>query len=85
MRTLRASHNLATVGRDIYTSDCLVMTCQFVLQLKGLAGSLVQVDNVVAGYGERLAVGRKGVVRDSVVEQMMDFWGSHIDGVSFMQ
>lgn len=77
---MRACHNLARIRRNIHTRDSLVMACQLILQLEFPTLSLVQVDVVFAGYGERLAVGGEGVVRDGVVEEVMDFWGGHFVG-----
>ena len=38
----------------------------------------VQIDIVLTSYGERLAVGREGMVRDGVVKEVVDFWGDHV-------
>ena len=53
------------------------MTSQFILKRKALAASLVQIDIVLAGYGKRLAVGGEGVIRDGMVEEVVDFRRRH--------
>lgn len=78
-RTLRASYDLAGVRCDIDTSNSLIMTSQLILKLESLAASLVQVDIVLAGYSERLTVGGERMIRDRVVEKVVDFWGCHDD------
>jgi hypothetical protein len=76
---LRARHNLAAVGRNVNTRDSLVVASQLVLQLELTAAALVELDVVVAGYGEGLAVGGEGVVRDGMVEEVVHFWRGHGD------
>jgi len=75
--TLRARHDLAGIRRNVDTRDRLVVPRQLILQLKASARPRVQVDVVLAGDGERLAVGGEGVVRDGVVEEVVHFWGGH--------
>lgn len=75
MLTLRAGDNLARDGRNVYARNGLVMPRQLVLELVPTAGLGEQIDVVVAGYGERLAVGGEGVVCDGMVEQMVDVGG----------
>jgi hypothetical protein len=75
--TLRASHNLAGVGCNVYTGNRLVVTCQLILELISAASLLEQVDVVLAGYGKRLAVGGEGMVRNGMVEEVVDFGAGH--------
>lgn len=75
--TLGAGDDLAAVGRNIHSSYSLVMSGQLILERVLAARALVQVDNVLPSYSERLAVGGEGVVRDGMVEEVVDFWGSH--------
>jgi hypothetical protein len=75
--TLRAGHNLARVGSDIHTRDRLVVSSQLVLELETAALPCVQVDIVVTSYGEGLAVGGEGVVRNWVVKEVVDFGRNH--------
>lgn len=78
--TLRARHDLAALGCDVDTCDGLVVAGQLILQRVLVARALVQIDNVLTGDGEGLAVGGEGVVRDGVVEEVVDFWGGHCEG-----
>jgi hypothetical protein len=75
--TLRASHNLAGVRCNVYTGNRLVVTCQLILELISAASLLEQVDVVLAGYGKRLAVGGEGMVRNGMVEEVVDFGAGH--------
>lgn len=75
--TLRAGDDLATVGRNIDACDSLIVTSQLILERVLVSGALVQIDYVLAGYGEGLTVGGEGMVRNRVVEEMVDFWRSH--------
>ena len=79
MLTLRASHDLAGVGSNINTSDSLVMSSQLILKLESAARFRVQVDVVLASYSQRLTVGREGVVRNWVMEEVVNFRGGHCD------
>ena len=76
-RTLRARHDLAAVGRNVHASDSLVMPGELILKGVLVAPALVYVDNVLTSYSERLAVGGEGMVCDRVMEEVVDFWGSH--------
>jgi hypothetical protein len=75
--TLRAGHDLARVGSDIYPRDRFVVSSQLVLELEPAALPRVQINIVVAGYGEGLAVGGEGMVRNRVVKEVVDFGGDH--------
>jgi hypothetical protein len=77
--TLRARDNLPGVGRNIHTGNRLVMPRQLILELVPAARLLEEVDVVLAGYGERLAVGREGMVRNGMVEEVVDFGAGHGD------
>ena len=66
--TLGASNNLSGVGRDVYSSDCLVMAGELVFQLEAFASSLVQVDVILSGDGKGLAISGEGVIRNWMVE-----------------
>jgi hypothetical protein len=78
--TLRACHNLPRIGRNIHTGNRLVVPRQLILELVPAARLLEEVDVVLAGYGERLAVGREGVVRNGMVEEVVDFGAGHDGG-----
>ena len=75
--TLRASHDLASPRGNINTRDRLIMTGQFILQLEATARLCVQVNIVLTSYSERLAVGGEGMVRNGVVEEVVDFGAGH--------
>jgi len=75
--TLRASHNLARVGCNVYTGNCLVVTRELILELVSAARLLEEVDVVLSGYSERLAVGGEGMVRNGMVEEVVDFGAGH--------
>lgn len=81
MLTLRAGYNLARVGSNINARDSLVVTGQFILKLEATARLRIQVDIVLPSYSQRLTVGREGVVRNWVVEEVVDFWGGHCEVV----
>jgi hypothetical protein len=68
------------VGGTLGARHGLVMAGELVLQRVLCARAPVQVDVVVAGHGERLAVGGEGVVGDGVVEQVVDVRGGHGGG-----
>lgn len=76
--TLRASHDAAT-GRDVNTSDGLVMSLELITQLKGVSSLSVELDGGVAGNSERAAVGRERVVGNWVMEKMMNLGRRHDD------
>jgi hypothetical protein len=51
------------------------------LELISTARLLEEVDVVLAGYSERLAVGGEGMVRNGMVEEVVDFGAGHdVDG-----
>jgi hypothetical protein len=77
--TLRTGYNLARVGSNVHTRDRLVVAGQFILELEAAALSRIQVHVVLASYGQCLAIGREGVVRNWMVEEVADFWGDHCD------
>lgn len=56
------------------------MACQLILELVSAARLLEEVDVVLAGYSERLAVGGEGMVRNGVVEEVVDFGAGHGGG-----
>lgn len=55
------------------------MAGQFVLELVAAARLQEQVHVVVTAYGERLTVGREGVICDGMVKEMIYFWTGHDD------
>ena len=71
--TLRAGHNLATSWCNVYPSHSFVMSSEFIFQLELSTCLAVEVDVVLAGYSQRLTVGGEGMVRDGVVEEVVDF------------
>jgi hypothetical protein len=75
--TLGACHDLAGVGGNVDTGDRLVMSCELILQLELSTSPLVKIHVVLPGYCERLAIGGEGVIRNGMVEEMVDFWRSH--------
>ena len=64
---------------DVYSSDCLVMTFQFIFEHEFGPGSAVELDVVVSSDCECLTVCREGVVGDGVVEEMVDFGARHVE------
>jgi hypothetical protein len=77
--TLGAGHDLSRIGSNIHTRDCLVVTSQFILKLEAAALPRIQVNVVLASNSQRLAIGGERVVRDWVVEEVINFGGSHCD------
>lgn len=74
---LRARDNLARARGDVNTSDQLVVSTELVLEgeLRAIGG--IQLDDIVAGNSEALAVGGEAVVGDRVVEQMVHLGSGH--------
>lgn len=54
------------------------MTFQLVFELEGIADLAVQLDSRVSCDGQRRSVGRKGVVGNGVVEEVVHFRSSHL-------
>ena len=75
--TLRASDNSAAVGRNVHAGDKLVVPLQLVLDLEDIAYSAVEVDGGLARNSYQLTVRREGMVRNWVVEEVVDFWSCH--------
>lgn len=71
--TLRAGDNLATVWCNVYSSHSFVMSSEFIFQLELSTCLPVEVDVVLAGYSQRLTVSGERMVRDRVVEEVVDF------------
>lgn len=74
---MRAGDNSAALWGNVHARDELVVALQFILELEGIANSAVQVNRGVARNGQCLAIRRERVIRDRVVEQVMDFWSCH--------
>lgn len=55
------------------------MTLEFVLQSKSRAGSVVKFDDIVPSHREGLSVCGEGVIRDGMVEEMMNFRARHVE------
>lgn len=55
------------------------MASQFILELVAAARLLEQVYVVVPAHGERLTVGGERVVRNGMVEEVVDFGAGHVD------
>jgi hypothetical protein len=77
-RTLGACYNLARVGSNVNSSDQLIMPAQLVLELKARASTRIELDIIVAGNGQSLAVGREGMIGNGVVEEVVDFGRCHV-------
>jgi hypothetical protein len=78
---LRTGHNLARIGSNIDTGNELVVAAQLVVESKGFAVGRVQLDGIVSGDSECLAIGREGVVGDWVVEEVVNLrGGGHDEG-----
>ena len=77
---MRASHNAPGVGSNVDTSYGLVMPLELVLELKGVANPAIQLDRRVPSDGEGLPISREGVVRNGIVEEVMNFWLWHCGG-----
>ena len=71
--TLRAGDNLATIWCNVYSSHSFVMSSEFVFQLELSTCLAVEVDVVLAGYSQRLTVSGERMVRDRVVEEVVNF------------
>lgn len=53
------------------------MALQLILQLEGVAGLAIELNGSIAGNSQHPMIGRKRVVGDWGVKQMMDFVASH--------
>lgn len=80
-QTLGARHNATRVGGNIHTCNGLVMALQLFLELEGIADLAIQLNIVVACDGQGLVVRGEGVVRNGVVEEMMNLWSGHNYGI----
>ncbi len=80
--TLRASHNSARLECYVYTGNSLIVTLQFILKLEAIADSSVELDAGVSCNGQGLSVGGKGVIRDWVMEKMVDLRRGHTEAFS---
>ena len=78
---LRACDNAPTVRGNINTSDCLVVALERVLQLKSAANLAIELDRSIPSDSQGRLIGRKGVVGDGVVEEVVNFGGAHDDGI----
>ena len=76
-RTLRTSHDPATLRRNVDSSDSLVVTTKLVYELEVIARLAVQLDVVVAGDSDSLAITGEGVVGNGSVEEVVNFWAGH--------
>lgn len=79
--TLRAGHNSSRTQSNINAGDHLVMSLQLILELKSIASSSIKLNVGVSCHGQRLLVGREGVVGDGVVEEVVNFGSCHFVGV----
>ncbi len=77
--TLRAGNNTTRVGSNINTRHRLVVALELVLELEGIADLAVELNCRVSGDSKRLAVGRERVVRNGVVEEMVNFGSGHVE------
>jgi len=71
--TLRAGDNLATIWCNVYSSYSFVMSSEFIFQLELSTCLAIEVDIVLAGYSQSLTVSGERMVRDRVVEEVVDF------------
>lgn len=74
---LRAGDNLARVGGNVDSGDELVVAAQLVVEGEARAIGRVQLDRVVSGDSQRVAIGREGMVGDGVVEEVVYLGGGH--------
>jgi hypothetical protein len=79
VRTLGARHNHATIRGNVDSSNGLIMSLEFVLKCEIASGPAVELDIDVPSNRECLPVSGEGVVGDWVVEQVVNFWISHVD------
>ena len=75
---MRASDDAPAVGSNVHAGDGFVVPFQLVLELEGIAHLPVELDGRVPSYGKGLVVRRERVVGNGVVEQVVDFGGSHV-------
>ncbi len=80
-RTLRARHNAAGVRRNIDARHSLVVAFELILQLERTSNPAIKLDRRVLGHCESRAIGGEGVVRDGVVEKMVNLGGGHLGAV----
>lgn len=59
------------------------MATKLILKFDFLARQAVQLYVVVSSYGKRSVVAREGVIRNRVVEEVVNFGRRHIDYVGF--
>lgn len=76
---LRACDDAAAVRCDVNARHKLVVAAKLILELEARSGGAVELDVVVAGDGESIAVGREGVVADGCVEEVMHLRSRHFD------
>ena len=74
---LRAGDNLARVGGNVDAGNELVVAAQLVVEGEARGIGRVQLDRVVSGNSECLAISREGVVRDWVVEEVVYLRSGH--------
>jgi len=77
MLTLRASDNPAGHRRNIHRSDGLVMPLELILKGEPLSATGVQLDVVLTSHCKEGTIRIEGVVGDGLMEEEVDFWGSH--------
>jgi hypothetical protein len=53
------------------------MSFELVLELKCVSGSPIKLDAAISCHCQCLSISGKGMVRDWMVEQMVNFWGCH--------
>lgn len=80
-RTLGARYNPSTLWCDINTSDGLVVTFQFILELELMPCSTIQLNTGISGDSQRLPVSGEGMVGDGVVEKVVDFGAGHFERI----
>jgi len=79
-RTLRTSHDPATLRRNVDSSDSLVVTTKLVYELEVISRLAVELDVVVACDSNSLAITSEGVVGNRSMEEVVDFWAGHRAG-----
>ena len=77
LQTLRTGDNLASIGSNVNTGYRLVMSFQLISQLKLPTRPLIQVHSAFTRNSEGLTVSRKRVIRNGMVEEVMNFRRSH--------
>ena len=72
VRTLGACHDATTARSNVDAGDRLVMSLELILELERIPALAVKLDGRVSGNGQGFVVRREGVVRNGIVEEVVN-------------